>query len=146
MNTPQKFMVGGAIVASVIAGGAIGAAATGGATAATATPSDTSTTAPNGSTDQNCPKGHEGRAGFDRSQGGHVGENGTTEELLTGDTATKVTDAVKAQFPDATIKRVETDVDGAYEAHIVQADGTHATVKLDESFAITETDMGRGGR
>lgn len=131
MNTPQKALVGGAIVASVIAGGAFGAAITGGATAATDSPSDTSTTTPD----------------FDPSKSGHVGENGTAEELLTGDTATKVTDAVKAEYPDATIERVETDAEGAaYEAHVVQADGTHATVKLDESFAITETETGRGGK
>jgi hypothetical protein len=143
MNTAQKALVGAAIVGSVIAGGAFGAAITGAATAATDTPSDSSTTAPSaGSTDQ------DGRHGgdFDPSTGGHVGENGVAEELLTGDTATQVTDAVKAEYPDATIERVETDAEGAaYEAHIVQADGTHATVKLDETFTITGTETGRPG-
>jgi hypothetical protein len=142
MNTAQKALVGASIVASVIAGGAFGAAITGGASAATDTPSDTSTTAPSdGSAAPN------DRPDFDPSKGGHVGENGVAEELLTGDTADKVTAAVEAEYPDATIERVETDAEGAaYEAHIVQADGTHATVKLDESFAITATETERGGK
>ena len=77
--------------------------------------------------------------------------NGITEEELTGDTAEQVEAAVLEEYPDATIDRVETDADGAaYEAHITQADGTRATVKLDESFAITGTETGgpggRGGR
>ncbi len=71
--------------------------------------------------------------------------NGITEEVLTGDTATSVEAAVKAAFPDATIDRMETDVEGAtYEAHITKADGSDATVKLDASFAITETLVGHG--
>jgi hypothetical protein len=73
--------------------------------------------------------------------------NGKTEEILTGDTATKVEAAVKADQPDATIERMETDADGAtYEAHITKADGTHATVLLDANFAVTATqDQGQGG-
>lgn len=141
MNTAQKAMVGAAIVGSVIAGGASGAAITGGASAETSAPNDSATAAPSdGATDP-------GRPPFDPAKGGHVGANGVAEELLTGDTATRVTDAVKAKYPDATIERVETDAEGAaYEAHIVQADGTHATVKLDESYAITGTETGGPGR
>ena len=70
------------------------------------------------------------------------------EEQLTGDAAAKVEAAVKAEYPDATIDRMEKDADGmsVYEAHITKADGTHVTVMLDESFAITgEQQMGRGG-
>jgi hypothetical protein len=52
--------------------------------------------------------------------------------------------AVTAANPGATIDRMETDADGAtYEAHITLADGSHATVKLDASFAITSTETGR---
>jgi len=62
------------------------------------------------------------------------------EELLTGDTATQVTDAVLEEYPDATIERVETDSDGVYEAHIVTTDDERLTVELDEEFAVTGTE------
>lgn len=81
--------------------------------------------------------------GFDKAKGGHVGQNGTKEELLTGDTATKVTDAAKAAVPDGTVDRVETDAEGAaYEAHVTKADGSEVTVKLDASFAVTSIENG----
>jgi hypothetical protein len=71
------------------------------------------------------------------------------EELLTGDTLAKVTAAVQAKEPDATIERVETDSEGVYEAHMVRADGTHITVQVDASFAVTAVQEGgpngRGG-
>jgi hypothetical protein len=62
------------------------------------------------------------------------------EQPLTGDTATSVTDAVLAEYPAATIERVETDSEGVYEAHIVTTDDQHLTVELDEAFAITGTE------
>ena len=80
--------------------------------------------------------------------------NGTTdptkpmrsdEELLTGDALAKVTAAVNAKYPDATIQRVETDSDGVYEAHIVD-DGSPVTVELDKSYAITGTESAPAGR
>ena len=78
----------------------------------------------------------------DESKGGPQA-NGITETLLTGDTATKVTDAALAANPGATIQRVENDAEGAtYEAHIVKADGTRATVYLDASFNVTSTETG----
>ncbi|MGO4598786.1 hypothetical protein [Terrabacter sp. 2RAF25] len=67
------------------------------------------------------------------------------ETLLTGDTAAKVTAAAKAKEPTATIERVETDSDGVYEAHMVRTDGTHVTVKVDASFAVTSVDEGGPG-
>jgi hypothetical protein len=67
------------------------------------------------------------------------------ETLLTGDTAAKVTAAAKAKEPGATIERVETDSDGVYEAHMVRADGTHITVQVDASFAITGVQEGGPG-
>jgi hypothetical protein len=83
----------------------------------------------------------------DPKVGGHVGANGAKEELLTGDTAAKVTAAALAANPGATIDRVETDVDGAtYEAHMTLADGSHVTVLFDANFAITGTETGHGKR
>ena len=138
MNKRQKTAIGASIVGSMLLGGAIGATFLTAATAAT--PTDTSTSAP----DARYGPGHRD-GGHDDSKGGHVGRNGTAEALLTGDTAAKVTDAVKAEYPDAVIQRVETDAEGAaYEAHITQADGTRATVKLDSSFTITATETGHG--
>jgi hypothetical protein len=80
--------------------------------------------------------------------GGHGGPGGNgdpsqpqrpDEELLTGDTATKVTDVVEAEYPDATIQRVETDSEGVYEAHIVTGDGQQLIVQVGEDFSITGT-------
>ncbi|GAA2491684.1 hypothetical protein [Terrabacter carboxydivorans] len=67
------------------------------------------------------------------------------EKLLTGDTAAKVTAAARAKEPTATIERVETDSDGVYEAHLVRTDGTHVTVKVDASFAVTAVQEGGPG-
>lgn len=68
------------------------------------------------------------------------------ETLLTGDTAAKVKAAVLKKYPGATVVRMETDSDGAYEAHITKADGTRTTVELDKGFAVTgEEDCGPGG-
>jgi hypothetical protein len=61
------------------------------------------------------------------------------EQLLTGDTATKVTDAALAKYPDATIQRVETDSDGVYEAHIMTTDGQRVIVQVGEDFSVTGT-------
>ena len=67
------------------------------------------------------------------------------EALLTGDVAAKVTAAAKAKEPTATIERVETDSDGVYEAHMVRTDGTHITVQVDASFAVTAVQEGGPG-
>lgn len=130
-------MTAGIMLAAVVAGGAIGAASlpamadTGSSSSASASPSNGY-----GSTSP----------GTGQARGPHQA-NGKTEEILTGDTATKVEAAVKAAQPGATIERMETDADGAtYEAHITKADGTHATVLLDENFKVTGTqDQGQGG-
>ena len=65
---------------------------------------------------------------------------GAGEEPLTGDTADQVREAVLAEYPEATIERLETDADGVYEAHITTADGDEVTVELDEEFAVTGTE------
>lgn len=64
------------------------------------------------------------------------------EQLLTGETLAKVTAAVKAKEPGATIERVETDSEGVYEAHMVRADGTRITVQVDKNFAVTNVQEG----
>ena len=83
------------------------------------------------------------------SSSGPDGQNGHGEEPLTGTTAERVTAAVEAEYPDATIERVETDSEGVYEAHIVTSDGEELVVQVGEDFEITGTQAddhgGRGG-
>jgi hypothetical protein len=64
------------------------------------------------------------------------------ETLLTGDTASKVREAALAELEGATIERVETDADGhaEYEAHVVKADGTPATVYVNEDFEVVSVE------
>ena len=115
---------GGLIVGGIIAG------------TVTANAADEGSTTPDTSTSQHDGRGHHGpRGDGDPSQ-----PQRDDEELLTGDTATQVTDAVLAEYPDATIERVETDSDGVYEAHIVTTDDERLTVEVDEDFAITGTE------
>lgn len=79
------------------------------------------------------------------SEAKSTGRSGETE--LTGTTADRVRAAVLESQPGATIHRLETDADGAaYEAHITKADGTRATVKLDEGFVVTSVEDDKGGR
>jgi hypothetical protein len=98
-----------------------------------------------------------GRDAAPRGEGGQPGEqapgNGTDpstslradEQLLTGETADKVTAAAKAKEPDATVERVETDSDGVYEAHMVWADGTRITVQVGADFQVTNVIEGGAG-
>jgi hypothetical protein len=128
MNNSKKLTIAGLAVAGVITGGALTAAVLP-AVAETSTP----TPAPSSS------------AAPDDRHGPHQA-NGITEEPLTGDAAAKAKAAVEAAYPDATIDRLETDAEGAaYEAHITQADGSRATVKLDESFTVTGMETGGPG-
>ena len=66
--------------------------------------------------------------------------SGTTRSCSPATPPTQVTEAVLAEYPDATIERVETDSDGVYEAHIVTTDDERLTVAVDEDFAITGTE------
>jgi hypothetical protein len=69
------------------------------------------------------------------------------EQLLTGDVAAQVMAAAQAKEPTATVERVETDSEGVYEAHMVREDGTHITVQVDRSYAVTAVqEGGPGGR
>ena len=70
----------------------------------------------------------------------------STEEVLTGEVADKVTAAALEAVPGGTIERVETDDDGAaYEAHMTDADGNPVTVTFDDSFAVVEIQEGGPG-
>jgi uncharacterized membrane protein YkoI len=66
------------------------------------------------------------------------GAQRSDETLLTDGNATKVRELALQKLPGATIVRVETDADGhaAYEAHVVKADGTPATVYVDKDFNV----------
>jgi len=69
------------------------------------------------------------------------------ETPLTGDTKSKVEAAAKAKLSGATIVRTETDADGnaTYEVHMVQADGTPATVYVNGQFDVVSVQTGRPG-
>ena len=77
--------------------------------------------------------------GRDPSQGGHVGQNGVQEELLTGDVAAKVRQAALDKVGGGTVERVETDADhgSPYEAHIRRSDGTELEVLVNKDFSVT---------
>ncbi|MEA2703735.1 MAG: hypothetical protein QOD63_1680 [Actinomycetota bacterium] len=134
MKSMRKALVGGALAGSVLLGSALGATFLNvGAGAQTTTPSTEAPAAP------------QDRPPRDPSVGGHVGQNGVKEELLTGDAADKAKAAALAAVPGGTVERVENDADGAvYEAHMTKADGTHVTVKLDADFGLVEVQQGHG--
>ena len=92
------------------------------------------TPSPSGGTTQQQPR--------DPSKATHPGET-----LLTGSNAEKAKAAALKAVPGATVERVETDAEGdAYEAHVVRADGTHATVKMDKDFKVLRVEeCGPGG-
>jgi hypothetical protein len=88
---------------------------------------------------------HGGRGG--QRPGGAVDESKSQrpdEQLLTGDTATKVRAAALAKYPGATVLRVETDSDGVYEAHLTTSDGRRVTVEVDKAFKVTGEESGPG--
>jgi hypothetical protein len=73
-------------------------------------------------------------------RGGAVDESKSQrpdEDLLTGDTASKVRAAALARYPGATVLRVETDSDGVYEAHLTTTDGQRVTVEVGKDFKVT---------
>ena len=115
---------GGLIVGGIVAGTVVANAA------------DEGGMRPDSSTGERDGRGHHGpRGDGDRSQ-----SQRDDEEPLTGETAEQVTEAVLAEYPDATIVRVETDSGGVYEAHIVTTDDERLTVLVDEDFEITGTE------
>ena len=150
MNTLRKALISAGLVGSTLVGGALGAALLNGTANAA---ESTTSTAPAAATAANgAPAtGHRGGPGgggpgganFDPAKGGHVGSNGVTEVLLTGDTAEKVKAAALAAVADGTVQRVENDAEGSpYEAHMTKADGSHVTVKVDGNFSVTSVENG----
>jgi hypothetical protein len=75
------------------------------------------------------------------------GRQRSDETPLTGDALSKVTALAKAKVPGGTVVRVETDADGnaAYEAHMVKADGTPATVYVNKQFEVVSVESGMPG-
>jgi hypothetical protein len=137
MNRIRQAVIGAALAGTALTGGAVGAALLNGT--ANAQTADSTTTAP-------AATAPDGQPPHDPSQGGHMA-NGITETLLTGDTAAKVKAAALAAVPGGTVERVENDAEGSpYEAHMVKADGSHVTVKVDSDFKVTGTETGPGPR
>jgi hypothetical protein len=134
MKTPRKVVLATSVLGAMAAGGLFGATVLAPSIGNAAT---VSTTAPTSSQ----PPAHAGAPG-DPTKGGHIA-NGITEQLLTGDTATKVKAAATAAVPGGTIQRVENDAEGSpYEAHMTKADGSQVTVKIDASFKVTSIEAG----
>jgi uncharacterized membrane protein YkoI len=81
-----------------------------------------------------------GGKGGDKDGGGQRSD----ETLLTGDALAKVQAAAVAKEPGATVVRVETDGDGnaKYEVHMTLADGSKATVYVDESYNVVSVATG----
>jgi len=75
------------------------------------------------------------------------GHQRSDETPLTGDALAKVRALAQAKVPGGTIIRVETDADGnaAYEAHMVKADGTPATVYVNKQFQVVSVQTGMPG-
>ena len=133
----KNTMITAGAAMAVAVGLALGGAALANADGSTSTPSSTATsTATQGPGTGNTDSGNTDPSKPMRSD----------EHLLTGDTLTKVTAAVKAKEPTATIERVESDSDGVYEAHMVRSDGTHVIVQVGADFAVTGVqERGAGG-
>ncbi len=131
------------LLAVALMGGAA-AGLTGLASAATST---TDTTNSTGTAAASAVTGTDTRPAFDIHLGGHIGKNGVKEVVLTGNLATKATNAALAAYPGATIDRVENDADGGgvYEAHMTKADGSRITVLFDANMNITSTETGGPG-
>ncbi|MFP5370470.1 MAG: hypothetical protein ACLGI3_06945 [Actinomycetes bacterium] len=124
--------------AALVSGGLIA----GGIIAGTVTANAADEGTPDSSTSHGADRGGHGR-GHHGGNVDHSQPQRDDEELLTGDTATRVTEAVLAEYPDAEIERVETDSNGVYEAHIVTADDERLTVLVDEGFEVTGTEEHR---
>jgi len=149
-------------VAAIAAVGLLAGAVIAGTVTATADPTTTPSAPDSAAADAQDPRAPGGgRPGGGRPGGEAGGEPGgeaggeaggeprdesrsqrPDEQLLTGETADRVTAAALARYPGATIHRVETDSDGVYEAHLVTADGTRVTVEVGEDFTVTGEEAG----
>ena len=137
-KSARRWGAGAALVAAGLAGGVI-LAGTLTANAATSTPTPTTPTASSSTA-----TGGSSTSGTARTIDPSKSQR-SDEELLTGDTAAKVTAAALATYPNATIERVETDSDGVFEAHIVTTTGDHVIVQVGKDFAVTGTQTGGPG-
>jgi hypothetical protein len=123
-NRTRRVLAAGAVVLGLVAGSyGIASAASG-----------------NGSTSTDGTATHSAPAAPDPQN--PWGGQRSDETPLTGDTLAKVRAAALAEVPNATIVRVETDADGhsAYEAHVLEADGTPATVYVDKQFDVVSVE------
>ena len=132
------------VSAGLLAGGAAaGALLVGVASAAAADPSQTAATSESSSVQGQSGEGRDGA-------GRHPGDGSSTpvrgdEKAVSSDVAAKLRAAALKAVPGGTVTRVETDAgDAAYEAHMTKADGTRATVKFDEDYAVTAVQDGMG--
>jgi hypothetical protein len=137
MNIVRRTAIAASLIGATVAGGALGATMVGNpASAQTSTTTAPAASAPAAPATGTAPAQGTPPAGPHQA-------NGKTEALLTGDDLAKVTAAVEANQPGATIDRAETDADGdVYEAHITKTDGTRATVKFDADFNVTSVEAG----
>jgi len=123
-NRTRRVLAAAAVVLGLVAGSS-GVAAAASGNGSSSTDSTTTQPAPSAPDPQN-----------------PWGAQRSDETPLTGDTLANVKAAALAEVPDATIVRVETDADGnaAYEAHVVKADGTPATVYVDKQFDVVSVE------
>jgi uncharacterized membrane protein YkoI len=122
-NTTRRVLAGGTLFGLVAGSYGIASAASGDGSSST-----------DGTTTQSAPAAPDPQNPW--------GAQRSDETPLTGDTLAKVKAAALDEVQDATIVRVETDADGhaAYEAHIVKADGTPATVYVDKQFDVVSVE------
>jgi hypothetical protein len=97
LNPFRKTLIGVGLTGSALLGGGVGAALINSSATAQST-----TTAPSGTSQAPTAPSDQRPANFDPARGGHVGSNGTREELLTGDAADKVRAAALAAVPGGT--------------------------------------------
>lgn len=132
----KAFIVPGLSALGVIAGLAVGTGLSGVvANAATSASSPSTVATSTSSSNSQAP------------QGPHQ-YNGKTETALTGDSLSKATSAAKTKYPNATVVRAETDVDGdgTYEIHMQNSDGSQVTVFLDSNYVVTTTASGMSNK
>lgn len=131
----KKYLLPGVATLGVLAGLAGANIAANAESTTNSTTNSTSSTTTGGTTDRQAPPS------------GPRTVNGKTETELTGDDLTKATNAAKTKYPNATVDRVETDIDGdgTYEVHM-DNNGQRVTVFLDSNFAVTSTANGMSNK
>lgn len=75
-------------------------------------------------------------------RGGMHGRGAMPGAELTATDLAKVTSAVTAKLPGATVKHAKKAPDGTYHAHVVKKDGSHAHVTLNAAFAVSAVEAG----